>query len=110
MTDNATAVVTRVRGDRPAGNAGQPFCLTYRAEPDAPTDAPDFITFLARYLPVKVKGKLTGESKLDILPVRFIGPSRVVAEDRAMAFWHDETSKKQASKERGKTISRKGRK
>lgn len=86
----------------------KPFPITYRLESDDKSwpAPPEYITFLARYLPVKVKGKLTGEDKLDILPVRFVGPSRVVSEAKAMTFWDYETAKKQQQQERGRALGK----
>lgn len=84
----------------------KPFPVTFQLVTDL-EDAPRFITFLARYLDVvDKKGKPTNQVKLDILPVRFSGPSRVVAEDTATQFWDDEISKKQQQQERGRTLGK----
>ena len=85
----------------------RPFPVTYRLVSDI--DALQYLTFLAHYIPI-VEGKRrkpTGELKLDYLPVRFSGPSREVVEANALAFWDDETSRKQAKIERGKAVSSK---
>lgn len=84
----------------------KPFPVTYELVTDL-GDAPRFITFLARHLDVVDKQrKPTGEVKLDILPVRFSGPSRVVAETAATQFWDDETAKKQQQQERGRALGK----
>lgn len=88
------------------GLTARPFPVTYELVNDL-EDPPAFITFLARYLDVVDKHKKpTGEVKLDLLPVRFSGPSRVVAEAKAMAFWDDETAKKRQQQDRGRALGK----
>lgn len=87
----------------------KPFPVTYKLEGGA-TDAPPYITFLGRYLPEVVKGKPTGEVKLDLLPVRFSGAGREVAEASAIAFWEGEIAKIEAKKERGRALGESSRK
>lgn len=65
-----------------------------------------FIAWLTEEYHIKVKRKLTGETKTVFLPVYFFGETAQGARDRALAFWDVETAKKQAHKERGKTLAR----
>ena len=78
------------------------FPIAYRRDTDLLSGiyAPEYIAFLARW----VTNRKTKELELDMLPVRFSGPSRVAAERAAMAFWNDQKVQKQAKKERGRKL------
>ena len=84
-----------------------PGTVVYQSVDDVP-EKERFMSFLTQEVAVRdAKGKKTGETRIERLPIHFTAESAEGARNTAIAFWQGEIAKEQAKKGRGVLLGKK---